>query len=117
SLLYDDQIRQLRRIHLEFSGLVRAHRREFAVVLVTARPLTPALLEFRKATIAADYLTPGDSMVFSHQVPNPNPTPDPQVDPSLKYPGYRVVINGVEVDHTWERDQRRHLEEDAERAQ
>ena len=89
NLLEIGHIRRLRQVQLDYTTLMKEFRREFSVQLITPVELTGEDLAYMKTCVQNDHLRPGDTMIFSHSA-----------DPSITS-GFRVVINGVDADYTW----------------
>lgn len=89
NLVESGDIRRLNQVRMDFEELMRAHRREVDVTLITGKPLSPAALAQMQKSIQADYLQPQDNLIFTASV-----------DSSVKG-GYKVIIKGQEHDLTW----------------
>jgi len=86
------EVRRLAQVRIDYEELMRAHRREVDVQLITAEPVGKDRLALLQKSIQADFLSPEDNLIFSANV-----------DPSLEG-GYKVVIKGQEHDFSWARD-------------
>jgi len=82
-------ISRLEQIRSDYEEIMRAHRREIDIVLITKEPLTPELLEFYKKSIKLNFLRPEDNMIFTHTI-----------DPSI-INGYRITKGGKIIDFAW----------------
>jgi len=96
----------LNQIRIDFEEIMRAHRREIDVELITPSSLSPEDLEYYKKTIKLNYLKPNDKMIFSHSVDN-----------SI-WKGYVVKVKGIRYDFTWNKqyttEEENHAEDTAE---
>jgi hypothetical protein len=85
----NNDISRLEQLRTDFEEIMQFIRKERQVTLVTGSDLSAEELDLLRASIKNDYLRPGDTIVFNHQV-----------DSSIAG-GMKVVIEGNEVDNSW----------------
>lgn len=89
TLIKKNEMEQFTEVASYYSQIMRAYRKEVDVVVTTSAPLDQATLDFYKANIRMNYLTPDMNAIYATEV-----------DPSI-LGGYRIKIGTNTHDHTW----------------
>jgi len=82
-LFRSDEMDSLEQIRSDFFAINREHRKEVDVEFVTPAAIDAETLEYYKASIALNYLTEEENMIFTHSITS-----------DFKK-GYKVVVKGV----------------------